>query len=197
MTSKKEQIKKITNFITSCPMNIPIDVEQFLPILQKHPNYQEKAEGLLYWFVKINSYGKKSLFIKKKDEDVSFSYVYCLYPINKRTDFFTALRTEIHPQITSFKDTISNVFTCPLCDKLTERADCHIDHIIFFKDLAERWCEANNITIDTPISHNNSQISLEDRELAGKWANYHQQHATLRAVCSRCNLTRRYKDLPP
>jgi len=191
MLSQKNQIKSITDFISTSILNEPIDVSTFESILQKHPNYASKTENIDYWFVGLTAFNKKGLFIMKKDGTTDgFSYRVCVTGIKPKEDFNSALRNEIYQQISDYKSTVDSIFTCVLCNNECNKSDCHIDHIKHFYTIAAEWCKAMNVDETQKLIHNGPIITLDNRELATSWYNYHKTHAELRPLCSACNLKR-------
>lgn len=181
--------KAIGEFINSAPIKQPLDIERFRSIFQRHPDYDIKTKGEKYWFVEVNQYKKKQLYIQRENDSVGFSYVHCITPYTNRMNFNNALRHEVHQQIKDFKNNLSNTFDCELCFKPTDKTSCHIDHINFFKDIVDTWCKINSIDYNTVKLSNNL---LSDRTLANNWITYHLENATLRGTCVPCNLKRGY-----
>jgi hypothetical protein len=189
--SKTALRAQCTQFLSEANLDEPLEVGAFLHIFEKHPDYEAKMEGLLYWFVAKNEYGKRSLFIKKESgETVGFSYVNCISPYTPKQDFVSAMRNEVYEQIRDTKNRVGSLFECPGCCKKIEKSECHIDHVVPFKTISEEWCTTNGIDIKKGVGivKTSTGLLFEDRNLASRWSRYHKEVAELVALCSSCNL---------
>jgi 5-methylcytosine-specific restriction endonuclease McrA len=194
--SKKAQKQIISSFVNSVELNTPIDVSTFIDILKKHPNYEQKTLGLKHWYVGMNMFNKRGLYIMYENGNTDgFSYTCCIDPPTPRKDFITALRFEVYDQIKTVKDAMHATFECPICFKTVSKSQCHIDHIHPFKLIMNDWCILNNINIEDPplLHHRGPIISLQNRELALNWYDYHKHHAKLQPLCAPCNLRKSAK----
>jgi hypothetical protein len=117
--------------------------------------------------------------------------------------FKEALRNVISDQTTEFKRNASQVnsannFTCGLCSCTLQNLDSsqvHVDHVIHFQKLVLDFLHVHpEILLPTNYTSNfntsQTEFMLEDAWIGMLFAQYHSQHAILRVLCARCNLTR-------
>lgn len=114
--------------------------------------------------------------------------------------FNSALRQCISYQIKDFRYTSDlsycNECNCSLYDKVI-----HIDHVIHFIKLIEDFMELNKEII-IPNEYIKKDITFQtmftddDKWIGEAFETYHLQHAKLRVLCEKCNLTRKkYKKI--
>lgn len=117
-----------------------------------------------------------------------------------------AMRNAILPQISGYKkehfekeQKCSNP-TCHNPDTVLGWKDVHIDHIVPFEKLRADFVatvpkkkipSTRQLTIapNNDFYKKSSPIFKPDVPFAAQWEKYHQEHATLRIVCKKCNLS--------
>ena len=117
---------------------------------------------------------------------------------SQKTLFNSALRQCISYQIKEFRYA-SDLSYCRECNCSLDDKTPHIDHDeIQFIKLVEDFIELNQLII--PTKYNKKDITFEplfkdeDIWIGNLFKSYHLQHASLRILCSTCNLTReKYK----
>lgn len=119
-----------------------------------------------------------------------------------RDNLERALRYNISDQIRDFMEESVNVDICELCNKPIKKYHItHIDHIITFKTLKERFHELYiNLPIPTTfidvdvVDVGDKTFLPEDELYRTSWQLYHACHSSLRKVHELCNLRRSEKD---
>ena len=118
-------------------------------------------------------------------EDISYRCCINQRPISY--NLFSAMRNCIEPQINHFRK-ISDKKCC-FCG---DTKDIQIDHEKLFKDLSTDFLKnKKNIPSTFDDNFDNTPIfKKEDSIFSNSWYEYHQENATLRPLCKKCNLSR-------
>ena len=177
---------------------------KFVEVLQLHPEKERKRINDAVDIKIIKGYREGIWHIKlvfEDDTEDSVSYMSCLTGKIKNSTIpqklNEALRNAVQPQIQEFKQSHPEK-KCELCGTL-EAQDYHVDHVKLFCTLTEEFLSFQS---DIPETFGKQADSLGvmrtcfwDRHQAfsEEWQAYHKQHATLRWLCSMCNLTREKK----
>lgn len=95
-------------------------------------------------------------------------------------------RRAILPQINAFIKTHDIPELCPSCHQYCERFE--VDHVHPFNHILNDFVHENHIDLNSikTIQHQ-SLPDFEDDELKNKWIKYHEEHAQLQYLCSKCN----------
>jgi len=189
----QKEAKKYIQTLFLNPSGAKVDVSPVIQYLEKHPDYEEKVKDIDYWTIRIdNIYKSKGLGICKKNGDVvGFSYLWA-FKKGKQTDtaiINKTLRDIISPYIIWFRKKLPPVVKCELCQCVAY--DIHIDHVICFKDLRDKWLEGK--VIGDIVEDEDGLYSFEDYNITLDWYNFHKDNCLLRAVCKSCNLSRGYE----
>ena len=174
---------------------------EMMSLLQQHPeaNLKRVHEAIdikIFKGYKENLYHLKLKFPDGSED--SISYLACLTQRVTNTSVLQdALRNAIAYQISRFKHNTPNK-QCEQC-KTTIASEYHVDHVQLFSDLSSRFLATK---LQTPQSFDKvpdvlgilrPQFKAEDNDFQQEWQQYHLQHASLRWLCAKCNLTRSKK----
>lgn len=172
----------------------------FTDLCLRHPESDFKMKYFYDFSIRQNILNKKALELNIVNLDKTItpiSWKTCITGKHHDKNYLlnSALRHSITNQIIDFKN---NNFTtkCSMCNHYTN--SIHIDHVLQFKDIVENFKMLNNIdisdiTFDTDLKTNQCIFKEKDSVFRNNFVKYHLEHATLRIVCARCNLTRNKK----
>ena len=59
----------------------------------------------------------------------------------------------------------------------------HVDHVVTFDELQRRWGGTDQVVVGP-------HMVMSDSVQLHSWRAFHAEHAELRMLCARCNLTR-------
>lgn len=148
-----------------------------------------------------------------------FSYLKCISPPTERLDFERACRCAVDPQTYAFKlaaFAAGPQLVCPVLRISIVISEAHVDHAppITFKNLISHFCDQEHIRwtgsgkrdwwaskwaskrhqspVDASVvngADGSMTYRLVDRALEARWIDFHQQHAELRVVSARANLS--------
>tara|TARA_B110000046_G_C12836754_1_gene331814 strand:+ start:142 stop:744 length:603 start_codon:yes stop_codon:yes gene_type:complete len=197
MVSKKEQgeyFKKILNkgFSNSLVKERPKDYEELMELFKKHPEYPYKLRDVVDIMVGKNTRNPKyyAFNIIRQDGSIEdISYIKCINPPNDKHNLLSAMRKAIQPQINDFRHKSKK--ECEFCKKTN---DISIDHIYMFKYLVRDFLAlTDKMDIPNDFDDDTDHIAIfkkKDIEFHNKWFTYHLNNATLRPLCTKCNLSR-------
>ena len=197
MVSNKEQVeyfKKILNkgVCKSLVEERKEDYEELMELFKKHPEYPDKLRDVVDIMVgknKRNSEYYEFNVIRQDGSVEDISYRCCINPRNEKHNILSAMRNTIQPQIDDFRKSAKK--ECEFCKKTN---DIHIDHIYKFQYLVSDFL-IDKTDIPTMFDDNIDNTAIfkkKDINFANDWYSYHAKHATLRPLCSKCNLSRKY-----
>ncbi len=192
--------KYVTSFITEQQIDTPFHDNDIESLLKYHPN-EDKIKDIEYLIVRIRPpFNRKALYIKNKcdDNEEDVSYKYCLRALFGK---YNKDENNINCIVRAFRDAISHTkkktyfleYTdnnCQQCGKETD--ELHIDHYRYtFQRILDEFICVNNISFSSiKVSENmNNLYEFNDDNLSTKWIYYHDNKATFKALCVRCNLT--------
>jgi hypothetical protein len=128
-----------------------------------------------------------------------YSYLKCIRAgdknTNNRSNVIRACRTAIRHQIKEYltKMAIDDKWRCEISNNLYDRADIHIDHDftkITFQKLLDGFLKDNRISYADVILVQRKFGAVLNEEDHRLWCEYHQKHATIRAIHKNYNLAR-------
>jgi hypothetical protein len=177
--------------------SIDLDAFNFLiDLIKNHPSYDERITNFRDFAINYNHLNKKALELFIVDEDNnhnSISWICCCSG-NTRSDselFNKCLRNIIKSQIFEFKNK-NNTSICSLCKKHSD--NIHIDHYeTTFKDIVKNFLIKFKLQIPSAFEkddYNNVLMIGDDRYIGEVFEKYHQEVATYRILCAKCNLGR-------
>jgi hypothetical protein len=189
----------IKTFLNSFPLNTVIPEQEtinILNVLENHPNFEEKSNGMSHLEIKKNMpYQSKGFHFCFPDrESVSISYIEALKPSSHNSNVQKTARHSIGDQILEFNRLYFNSSNdCELCGETIEpNQPTHTDHIVLFKNIWTDFLSESKITVDEIRCVNLGKgICFFEEPLLSKWQVYHKEKAKLRITHAHCNLTRR------
>lgn len=106
-----------------------------------------------------------------------------------------AFRSEINSHIIEYRrQTFNNskYIVCGITGKALAPWQSHIDHVVPFCSLVERFLQQEGIDnlVDVRYMYVNRQLRLRDRGMAERWKEFHKTNCVLRVVSIEANLTR-------
>lgn len=191
--------------ITKSVKNKSIDIYNFfVDLCKRHPRHEEKLKNSIDFEIKQDVLNKKgfALNIINSDETTTeISWRKCITGKGHTPQqlYNMALRQSISSQIQTYRkkdDTDTSI--CSICKICLKDKMFHIDHEIHFAKLVDDFTQLHNISI--PTEYNQLPITFErtftpkDEWIGNLFYDYHLEHAKLRVLCEKCNLTReKYK----
>lgn len=180
------------------------DFEFMLDLLQNHPRAEtKKVAGVAYMLVKKNPiyHGTRSFYLVRHDgTETDFSYIECITPTPKRKKVKMACRVLVEPYTIEFKrrffDERGGAAICELTREEIHFIGSHVDHVppktfdalfaqfICYYDIDIEAVEFKDECVDNKI-----QDELADENLSTLWVKWHNEHAELRVVSKRANLS--------
>ena len=171
-----------------------------IEILKRHPEFNSKTENMRN--IKIikdvlNVKALKIIIIKNYGEiDISWRCAITGKHKPKKCEFMSAMRSRVDKQIYYFRKNCE-IKRCQLCGSV-ERLEVDHDDTknSAFDELVYNFVRENDkITIPDNFRELNDgthrRCFLEkDNDYGEKWVEYHRQHAILRMLCNKCNISR-------
>lgn len=159
--------------------------------------------GISGIYVTQNCFNKRCFYIKRLDDsETDFSFVKCIHPKNKMTDFMLACRDAVREDIIDFRrnyyknNADSNGYiTCPFTKEKVAESDCHVDHIppTTFKSIVVRWIKDNSLNYEScEISgYDDGEMSKKFKDVSVKtsFRNFHKDLMNLRITSQYGNLS--------
>jgi len=183
-----------------------VEDEVVLTLLQYHPSKKININNIEYLQLKKRPpFNTLALYYKYKSNDFvdDISYVLCIknlfgkYTPDKQylEDVVSAFRNESHvgskkKYFVEHTMKCDDVFTgvCNNCNVLT--ASITTDHSkVPFKVIFNTFVENENISLNTVeiFENDKNELRIYDTDLAQKWRDFHDTHATYRLLCKSCN----------
>lgn len=183
-----------------------VEDETVLALLQYHPSKKININNIEYLQLKKRPpFNTLALYYKYKSNDFvdDVSYVLCIknlfgkYTPDKHyvEDVVSAFRNESHFG-SKKKYFVEHTVICDdvfvgVCD------NCHVsttsittDHsMVPFKVILNTFVEKEDILLNTVeiFENDKNELRIKDTDLAQKWREFHDTHATYRLLCKSCN----------
>lgn len=181
-------------------------------LVKSHPDYPQKfgavdEEGevqIVRFFVALDGLYKKPGFWFESADGVvdNFSTVLCINGMPPlRSRLLTACRTTVKEDMHAFKAMRFGNSKWAVCDETGEPLhwdDAHVDHIVPFIGIAGPWLDARpHLTVAdlAPDGVVAVSESFADPALASEFRQFHEEHAKVRLVAAKVNLSRGAKPL--
>ena len=170
-------------------------------LLTIHPEAPDKIGcGISHFTVATDSVFRRTrhFVVHRTDgKHTDFSFHSCVDGRNHRRDRLEAMRRAIESSILRFRDATfaAGQIVCPFSGAVLAPQTCHIDHSppMTFLALVERWLTSLGLSIEdvaiTPPADNQTVTRMIDRVQMESWVDFHDRHATLRAISPRANLS--------
>ena len=176
-------------------------------LFKEHPEAGRKSSGAAYLGVGVrtNPYWKQKEFCVHRADGQIFdiSYKSCINGksesmVNYGGRFADACRTAVVDQIIGFRSNLPDKVRCAITGEVVPggRKGGHVDHVVHFQQLVTEFCREHKVdvsTVEYAKEHDSADVGVvefKEKGLASAFADYHQQHAKLRLVTTKANLTR-------
>jgi len=204
--TKRDIAKYVCSIVESYADDTPLTHDDFVfmrSLLNGHPDMLIKVGcGVADMFIRVAPiYGgnTRCFWLSRSDgSSTDFSWRECIYPTPLKQRVKRAFRNAVDDQVYSFKrlyfDNTDDP-QCALSDERIEFVGSHVDHIPpdDFDDLTKRFLFDERLRFDqvVVISTEDGQFgdSLADEDLSRRWQEYHREHAHLRVVSGKANLS--------
>jgi hypothetical protein len=165
-------------------------------LLAMHPEAETKIGGGVDHFeVRVNLKTPGFWIIRVDGSETDFSFIKALRPPDHATRVRMAMRRAVVDQVLAVRDEVygdGETVACPITGERVTKENCHVDHYDPpFIELADRFAEGEGgyeqigvVTADGAIGTN-----LSDEDVTRRWQDFHREHAKLRVVSARANLS--------
>ena len=171
-----------------------------LAVASRHPNHTEKLIDVVDFSVQRNVMNPKAyeLYVLNsngKRTDISWRICVSGKPKSTKTDLYSAMRYSVEDHIAAYRHDCITLH-CALC--ASSIADCmyHVDHVVHFEKLVIDFLNAQpkasvpSEFMECKDGTNRYVFKAEDQAFSDAFYMYHKEHAMLRKVCPKCNMTR-------
>jgi hypothetical protein len=170
-------------------------------LLAAHPEAFDKTGcGISHFTVATETvFGRTRHFVVHRTDGscTDFSFHSCLDGPKDRRDRLDAMRRALEPSILRFRGSIflGGPVSCPFTGVALSPRSCHIDHTPpnTFRSLVGRWLSLSGLSLDeigiTPPLDNQTVTLMADEGQRQSWIDFHDRHASLRALAPRANLS--------
>lgn len=179
------------------------DLSFLAGLLERHPHAAQKiGPGLVAIFVGTPPGwpSQRCFWLRRTDgTETDWSFIECINASSQRAKFLSACRRAVSSQVIAFKFSQSvkddDWMTCPVTGELITVKASHVDHMapMTFLALVDRFLQESGIDLETVrlegIEDQETDDRFADQSLADRWAEFHRQHARLRLVSRRANLS--------
>ena len=157
------------------------------PLFELHPSWKLRSRDMKH----IGIRGGSFVVVKNSGRVTPISFAPCLHPPNPLSIALRTARDEIKIQIRKFRRQSTN--RCELCN-VSSATKFHVDHVTHFKTLFCDWMTERGVGVQDLVSRvKGKRRQFINTALGFRWKEYHAKHATLRMLCSDCNLRRAKK----
>lgn len=169
-----------------------------IKILERHPEWDSKSLNMRTIKINndaLNAKALQTIIIKDSEEvDISWRCAITGKHKSKKSELMMAMRVSVQEQICDFKRTCG-IYCCELCGhNKTLDVDHNDEKNSAFDELVHNFVDDNNDIPDTfgeLKDLTNRRCFLEkDYIFRDKWVEYHREHAKLRILCHKCNISR-------
>ena len=203
MFASQEALRsRIRSIVNQADLNTHLgeqDTSFLIDVLRRHHRWEEKqGVGVHSLVVRLNpppGFGSatRGIWIVRKDgSETDISWVTPLQRGGASTakkDVALAARREVSDQTRSMHDRMRGT-PCPICGEPLRQV--HIDHVapLTFERLLSDWLKLEGLNVGAvEVSDLGIENAFADRELAARWAKYHERNAILRAIHPHENLS--------
>jgi hypothetical protein len=192
------------------------DSEMFLKLhktIQNHHEFEAKVmKGLKAFNIRVDPKWKtyQCMIVHADNTQSSISiknnnsYASKTDGSRRQQNFIKAIRTSVEPQIVSYLKNHHepDISTCEICTCRLAWANAHVDHFNkHFSTIVNDYVSVNGLNVfsiedrlDGSSTTGGVVFSKGDSDYEKQWQEYHRTHATLRLLCSKCNLIRGGQD---
>lgn len=202
-SSKTDAINHVKKYLKGPPRRVDAKDEIWvLPLLKRHPRWEEKSKGYSHVVVRKNGNANCFYVVTEGGHEEDFSYKYCISPesYNKRPthEATVAMRLAVKNQCESVKDDAFRnaiAMKCPVLGIDVTREESHTDHTFSmagkrFHELRDAFLKAEGLALkDVRTQNLGDGVSVfEDSALEGRWCAFHKENAVLRVISKAANL---------
>lgn len=198
-TTQREAKDRIKLILYAYPLKATLgdhDTRFMCDVLALHPEAGNKVGcGVASIQVEDNG-GTRGFWITRIDGTrTDFSYLSCLSAPSHASQVLRAMRAEIRGQIDRFRSRFPPFPVCPVTGEDITASNAHVDHAApnTFDLLSAKFLETYGIRIVDvcvlPTRDGETSTRLAVPVLAAAWNAYHYEHARLRMVSKRANLS--------
>jgi hypothetical protein len=171
-----------------------------LLLCKRHPFHIKKLIDFVDFKISYDLINKRALslaIINSNNTITEIAWRTCVTGKGKseKTLFNAALRKSVSNQIQEFRSK-SNTIHCPECKNFLSDMPNHVDHHEpQFAELVEKFVDSKEIIMPRKYTKDEKTFETlfydEDIWIGDSFQIYHSEHARLRIICEKCNLTRR------
>jgi hypothetical protein len=172
--------------------------EFMLCALRNHNEADKKIGcGVVRFEVRSDDWGGRCFWLVRTDgTETDFSYRSCLTHPTAKTDAQKGFRSAVQTQVDDFKqETFAGQMTvpCAVTGRPITIRECHVDHDPTFESLLNRFLSERGLTLEQ-VQVRETVDGMMVTELASEdlmldWQRFHREHARLRVVHWRVNLS--------
>ncbi len=208
----KKELKAFCRSIReAAPLETPLDRESYrflIALLNRHPDSESRIGcGVDFFFVRINNcdgFLSRGWWLQRTDgTQVHFRENDCITLPKNRSSVMRVCRDAVELQIRVFRQQNGRGLhmTCPISGEIIFTKAAHVDHEKpTFEQLVETWLNEEGLAFEqVKFDESSPGAGLADKELEQRWKAFHYQHAKLRLVSEKANLSllrRRKPDCP-
>lgn len=188
----RENIDKI-GLCSSIKQFHPDKWDLFMYLFKRHSEYPEKFNGLIDIKIRYNPVYKtqlETIIVKNNGGEDDVSVLKNCITGKPKDNLTIAMRNSILPQTLEFKK--NTPLICELCESIK---NIQIDHFEpQFIDLKTEFLSNWKYSTPNDFEQNESHSKIftnKNNKFEKEWIDYHRSTATLRALCKKCNLTRK------
>lgn len=197
----------IRNIVARYKDNQPLDwfdLPFVLDLLGNHAHAENKIGcGVAAIVVRRNPvYRQNRGFVLQRTDgtETDFSWRECIKPTPHSKKVRIACRALVEPYTRAFKqkffDECGDEAVCPITGESIRFLGSHVDHeppmtfeAIFRNFVKEYRIDIDRVELKDVLADNKYYDELTDPEIIANWIDYHTQHATLRVVSAKANLS--------
>lgn len=203
-TDLEDRIRGIINsYRDDQPLNW-FDLEFVSDLLSNHPNAATKTGcGMATIVVRRNPIYRQNrnfVLLRTDGTETDFSWRECITPTPHSKKVRIACRALVEPYTREFKqrffDERDGKAVCPITGEDIYFLGSHVDHeppmtfeVIFKNFVSEYRIDIDRVELKDALADNKYYDELADPDLIMNWIDYHHQHATVRVVSAKANLS--------
>lgn len=169
------------------------DYPWLLDLFSRHYDWERKGAEVESIIIDSDGWNGKCFWLTNKHgyrEKISYKKCFSGKRPTKEMLQNIALRYHIKDQIWEFKN---NFFLtqnkCSLCKtEILNDMNTHVDHIIKFRDLVERFLKSCDVKVIETIWNEELDRWILEENTRMLWQHFHSKNCELRCLCAPCNL---------
>lgn len=193
-------IKIVSRLLRTFDLNQKFNNEMIEYLLTFHP--EKNIKKVEYLILIPNIYKDKTLYLKSVDDKdmLDISWINCIKNLfgnfdaekDKKQCIISSFRNCISNDLQNFKSSNKKKdenYICSECSIVVK--ECDVDHYpTVFSEILDKFINLENISIDNiQIKDDGILYVLSDKNLSNKFKKYHNDTASYRILCKKCNRT--------